>query len=187
MTKDVFFTKLRRKCFYNSLNQPVEPPSENYWSNKLQNFFDKAYWVIAFKSTVESRLRVLHYKILMKIFPTATILCKMKIKPTELCLECGVPETIEHFFFECFKLKNIWKEVKKLINSYIGFNIDLTWDRAILGILKLENASLKQIKKINLLILLAKMSISKSKYGTGADPCIIFENELLLRGLECHN
>ena len=180
-------TKLRRKCFYNSLNQPVEPPSENYWSNKLQNYFDKAYWVIAFKSTVESRLRVLHYKILMKIFPTATILCKMKIKPTELCLECGEPETIEHFFFECFKLKNIWKEVKKLINSYIGFNIDLTWDRAILGILKLENASFKQIKKINLIILLAKMSISKSKYGTGADPCIIFENELLLRGLECHN
>ena len=98
-----------------------------------------------------------------------------------------MPETIEHFFFECFKLKNIWKEVKLFINSYIGFNIDLTWDRVILGILKLENASFKQIKKINLIILLAKMSISKSKYGTGADQCIIFENELLLRGLECHN
>ena len=121
----------------------------------------------------------------MKIFPTATLLCKMKIKPTEFCLYCGVPVTIEHFFFECFKLKTIWKEVRQFINSYIGFNVDITWDRAILGILNLENTSFKQIKKINFIILLAKMSISKSKYGTGTDPSIIFENELRLRGLEC--
>ena len=58
---------------------------------------------------------------------------------------------------------------------------------ALLGIVALGNISRNKLKRINITILLAKLSISKSKYGSGIDPALIFDNEINKRNIHTPN
>ena len=77
-----------RKNFYNILNTPETPHSEGYWSRKIGNEFSKSLWSLPFISTHEVSLQTLQWKILMNIYPTATILSKTKIKSSDKCDVC---------------------------------------------------------------------------------------------------
>ena len=176
-----------RKRFYQLLNENDEPVSERHWTRKLGTNFHKKYWMVAFRSTIETRLQVLHWKILMNIYPTAILLFKMKIRRSELCEHCGLTDTLEHFFFQCSLLEKLWRNVHTIINVFLGRRIVLTWDMALLGIVTLNNVSTNKIQRINMIILLAKLSISKSKYGSGIDPALILETEIDKRTLQIPN
>ena len=170
-----------RKMFYKKLNKTESPIMELHWSRKLESDFLKQYWMIAFESTIESRLHILHWKILMNIYPTSIILSKMNIRDTEICEQCGVRDTLEHFFFSCDLLEKLWREVNHLISSFVGRRIELTWHNALLGVLTLRGICREDVKKINLIILIAKLAVSKSKYGSGLEPSLVFESEKKLR------
>ena len=172
-----------RKRFYQLLNEADEPITEQYWSRKLGITFPKDLWMVAFESTVETRLHVLHWKILLNIYPTSVLLFKMKVRPSEMCERCRVKDTLEHFFFQCTLLEKLWENVHNMINGLLGHRIDLTWNMALLGIVERRNISKKKLKWINMIVLLAKLSISKSKYGSGIDPALIFDNEINKRNL----
>ena len=180
---DIDSGTIGRKGFYSLLSHPVTPNSELYWARKIGNDFPKEVWLIPFNCTIESRLHVLQWKILVNIFPTAIILSKMKIKPSENCESCDARETIDHFFFFCSKRKKIWNLVESNILYLLSKRLKLTWQDAILGVLPSDRYSKQELKTINIIILLAKLSISKSEYGSKQDPCIILENELSVRGI----
>ena len=172
-----------RKVFYSQLNKAEIPNSCSYWSRKLETEFNPAYWMIAINCTSETRLRILHWKIAMAIYPTAVILYKMKLKQNELCEKCGTRENLEHFFFHCKTLQKLWVQVSKYINKHTGSNIVLTWDKVILGCLNLKQLTQQKQKTINLIILIAKLSITKVNYGKQHDPCLVFEEEMRIRNL----
>lgn len=170
-----------RKGFYSLLTDPVSPISESYWARKLGTEFPKEAWSLCFTCTYESRLQVLQWKILMNIFPTAIILSRMKIKPSENCEYCNVRESINHFFFFCPTRKKLWNKVENTISFLFAKRHKLTWKDAIIGVFSSDLFGKQEIKTINTIILLAKLSISKSVYGSKQEPCIIFENELMIR------
>ena len=153
-----------------------------YWARKIGYDFPKEVWLIPFNCTIESRLHVLQWKILVNIFPTAIILHKMKIKQSENCESCDARETVDHFFF-CSKRRRIWSLVENNIQYLFSKRLELTWKDAILGVLPSDRYTKQELKTINMIILLAKLSISKSQYGPKQDQCIIFENELSIRGI----
>ena len=165
------------------LNKAEIPNSCSYWSRKLETEFNPAYWMIAINCTSETCLRILHWKIAMAIYPTAVILYKMKLKQNELCEKCGTRENLEHFFFHCKTLQKLWVQVSKYINKHTGSNIVLTWDKVILGCLNLKQLTQQKQKTINLIILIAKLSITKVNYGKQHDPCLVFEEEMRIRNL----
>ena len=72
-------------------------------------------------STKEVKLIVLQWKILHRIYPTNYLLNKMKIKQTNICEHCNMNsiDTIEIFFYDCGKIKVLWKAIESEINLTI--------------------------------------------------------------------
>ena len=180
---DIEITNFGRRDFYHMLNKSNGHHSELYWSRKLESSFAKQNWLVAFRSSKETRLRVLQWKILTCTYPTSILLSKMRIRSSELCQTCKVRENLEHFFFFCKDVRKLWTQVQKYIQVTIDQSFRLSWEHAIFGILSIKGISEKKIRVVNQYILLAKLSISKMKYGKVTDPCLVFENELTLRKL----
>ena len=64
---------LRVIDFRRFLTEETQPCSVNFWRHKLNAEVDKTNWEAVFKSTKETRLRVLNWKILHNIYPTNII------------------------------------------------------------------------------------------------------------------
>jgi len=178
---DVEVGKLGRKYFYNYLNKTEVAYVENLWERKLEKPFSKQFWMTAFNSTTETRLQVLHWKVLMNLFPTSIMLYKMGIRQSELCSICGIRDTLTHFFVQCSALEKLWKQVRSIIFIKTGKSLTLGWEHVILGITSLEGVSKNNIRVMNEILLLAKLAVSRSKHGGGVDPVLLFEHELNIR------
>ena len=183
---DIEVGDIGRKGFYHIIMQPAEPLVEKYWSRKMLLPFDKGLWLTAINATKETRLRILHWKILMNLYPTCIVLRRMKLRNSDLCQNCNVQDTMEHFFFSCSLVYKVWVHVNNLINILLGHRKNVDWKSAMFGFLSIEGATKRKINRINLIILLAKLSISKAKYGKQRDPYLILENELNIRQMHIY-
>ena len=156
--------------------------NEVFWKRNL-DFDISDHYVIAHKATKESRLRLLHFKILHNIYPTNILLHKMKVKTSPLCQVCQVPDFIEHFFVDCVQICWFWEFISSFIKSNTNKHINISRKNILLGITYLENKELnkREVNFINFTILLGKLCISKFKYGTLKNLTLIFECELALR------
>lgn len=160
------------------------PCSVQFWKNKFDYEINELHWNIV-TEIKESRLRELHWKILHNTYPTNILLKKMGLSNTEMCSYCAQErDFIEHFFFDCKMVKPLWKHVQELICAKTGLLLTLEAKCVLLGIVCLENVSKNDIAMINYLILIAKMCISKFKYGTPVNIIIMFESELHIRKID---
>ena len=107
----------------------------------------------------------------------------MGIKNTERCEVCGVTDYVEHLFFECHRIGSFWQKVESFVKIKLDKNISLTKRSVLLGIEQdahINNLSKNEIHQINEIIIIAKLSISKSKVrNTNIE--VTFENELRIR------
>lgn len=160
----------------------IKKCNEKFWMRKL-NFSVSNHYDIAIKSTKESRLRLLHFKIMHNIYPSNILLHKMKVRPNLLCDHCNEIDFIEHFFVECDIIKNFWKFVSSHINASINVQIKLTRKDILLGLpySEFSNINKKDIDYINTIVLIGKLCISKLRYGKLKNIFLIFELELNLR------
>ena len=178
--------KMTRKIYYEKIKD--SKGDKNY--SRLTNFWDRKglqlnekTWLMPVQSTKETRLRVLQWKILHNIYPTSILLHKMKVRDSENCQYCFETDYIEHFFFDCLKVKPIWKELERVICSKMGKKISLGMKEVIFGIDSIQELSKRDIKWINNTILVAKMVISKWKYGKQLYSIKMLEEELGIRKL----
>ena len=113
--------------------------------------------------------------------PTNILLHKMKIKNNDKCEYCGTRDFIEHFFFHCNKLSGFWTLVAHNVHRLASVSIAIDEKTALFGILY-ENEILRLEKKtvdtINAILLIARMSVSKFRYGKFHYPKDIFIKEL---------
>jgi uncharacterized pyridoxal phosphate-containing UPF0001 family protein len=159
-----------------------EPCCVNFWKNKLNIQLTKWHWNIVRSVCKESRLRELHWKILHNVYPTNIILNKIGIAQTNKCSYCvDKVDYIEHFFVECPKINKIWCFVEDTINVKLNIRIKLTVSEMLVGCSRKEGMMTQDIRYINFLIIIAKMCISKYRYGTPLDIIHTFEKELRLR------
>ena len=152
-----------------------------FWMKKY-NIDISNHFVLAYNATKESRLRLLHFKILHNIFPSNILLNRMGIKDTELCDYCGERDVIEHMLIHCNRLKGFWAMVMNTIYSRTNVRIEITDQNILFGIAKTEpQTKNSHLKIINHIILIAKMCISKAKFGSISNIFMIFELELAAR------
>ena len=151
---------------------------EKKYSIDIQNYFVKA--MIASK---ESRLRLLHFKILHNIYPTNILLSKMKTKTSDRCEYCKTHDFIEHFFFYCKRLEGFWKCVEQYIFLKTERKIIIVENVALFGVLGCDLYESKETtaNNINMFLLVSKMCISKVKYGIARSPMVVFETEMALK------
>ena len=108
---------------------------------------------------------------------------EMRIQNTNECPNCGEVDTIPHFFLNCIKVKLFWDDVKRLICVKLNKQIRLTEGDILTGIDKTYSTTLngREIRWINHVILIAKMTIGRYRYGKGHNLKITFENECIFR------
>ena len=172
-----------RKKFLKLIQENEIPYVCSLWKRKLGVDIDKTHWMKAINSTKETRLRVLHWKIMNNIYPTNILLFKMSIKNSQNCEWCDEFDYIEHFFATCRLVKPLWKEIESQINVFIGKKIKLSIKNILLGVSTNDEISTKYIANINHAILIGKMVISKFKYGNAHNIKDTFEKEAKLRNL----
>jgi hypothetical protein len=110
------------------------------------------------KTTKEARLRNVQYKILHNIYPTMHHLFKWKIKESENCSQCGVPETTTHAIFDCRSAQSTIKNLEMIIMEVMQINIHLTLSDILLG-LNHETFGNKGIHIINVIIIQLKRQL----------------------------
>ena len=162
--------------------EPETPCAAFFWQRKLGFHLDEQAWARAKNVSKETRLRVLHWKILHNIYPTNIMLSKMKITENDKCSYCkDITDYIEHFFCDCPVVHGLWEFVEHTINLKTNAILKLSVTDKLFGV------TAPQLPKethhyINLLILIAKMCISIYKKTKSVVPLqFIFEREMNLR------
>ena len=106
------------------------------------------------------------------------MLAKMGKANNSKCEVCNVEDYLEHFFFNCKTVRNIWSEINTLVFEETNKHLDLHVTDVIFGFYKrskIENDF------INKLIIIGKLCISKFKYGKHPNLIFLFKNELEIR------
>jgi len=103
----------------------------------------------------------------------------MGIKDSVVCDFCGEVDYIEHFFYSCTHLKDFWLHIESTIFKQVGILVKLNINAILFGF-DVDNLIIEN-RTINHILLIAKMSISKYKYGERINIKFIFDNELSLR------
>ena len=164
----------------------TEPCAAHFWKNKLNLQINDNIWKLAYNTTRESRLRELQWKILHNLYPTNILLQKMGEAQNNLCSLCqNEIDYIEHFFFHCPKISELWSYISNIINKDSEQRITLTAESVLFGIQssKMPNLNQMQCKFINHLILIGKMCVGKFRYGIPLNIKIMFEMECSIRKL----
>ncbi len=152
-----------------------------FWMRKYEIDISN-HFILAYNSTKESRLRLLHFKILHNIFPSNILLNRMGIKDTELCEFCGEKDVIEHMFIHCNRLKGFWNMVMCTIFSRTNIHVEITDHNILFGISRIDpKTKPSNLNIVNHIILIAKMCISKTKFGTNSNLFVNFELEISAR------
>jgi hypothetical protein len=178
------YTTAKEIRCYNVEAKYSTPCAVQFWKNKFNFEISDICWNIAVNVTTESRLRELHWKILHNIYPTNILLKKMGLANSDLCPYCfNQLDFVEHFFFECSRIKPLWKHVENHILAQTSRRVLLDVKSILLGTVDFENVNRSHSYYISHLILVGKMCVSKYRYGTPIDITIMFEREIALRSL----
>ena len=109
----------------------------------------------------------------------------MKVKESPNCEHCDVLDTVEHFFYFCAKIKHLWREVRVLLQSVHGIKVKhITEKEVILGYTENKDLKHKEVMKINLLLAIGRLTISKFKYGKTRNVLEIWESEVRMRKVD---
>ena len=109
---------------------------------------------------VDNKSKDLQYNIIMKFIPTNKLLYKINwvnFCHTEI-------ETVEHLFFNCVNVKDIWidvfDELQKTTNTHFVPNLNSC-------ILSVYDENVDNVKIINTVMVLVQMYVMNSKYDRG--------------------
>ena len=172
---------IMRNIFEANYNQAI--CGYQFWKRKLGiEIFD--LYASSLVSTKETKLKVFLFKIFHNILPSRILLKKFNIVDSDKC-DCGLLDHIEHSLVSCPMLIDIWKEVNQMIVNFLGKSLHLNLENKIFG-LSISNGScdglsVKQVQKINIIILLAKFAIVKAKAQKSTNFVLYFEEEVNFR------
>ena len=156
----------------------------NWWTLTFAINLDesKQIWSLVPNITKEQKLIVLQWKILHKLYATNIYLKTIGISDTDQCRYCKEKESLEHFFFSCKKSKPLWVQIQKDLSIKLSKQIRVNEHIAMLGIYNDSDFRDRLLfKTINLMIIVAKLAISKFKKGNHPNLMILYEHELAIR------
>ena len=101
----------------------------NAWRNDIQEDVDEADWndacLKAQKQTISTRLKLLQYKWLTRMYITPVKLHHMSVNIPDICIKCvNEKGTLIHCLWKCPKIQDFWKDVVKCL-SKISFSAKL--------------------------------------------------------------
>ena len=97
--------------------------SEDEWSNMFIAILEITHIV---------KLRMFHYRIVNRILTTNVTRHKYNKNICENCTFCKYDkETVKHLFWECIKVKDLWKNLSKWVKYFLSINLKLNYQMVI--------------------------------------------------------
>ena len=156
--KTICLKSLRSHHIYNALLDRRIPTAQRKWE---EEGFDIKCWehvyTVPYKCTSSTKLQSLQYRILHRYIPTRKFLCSRNVIGSKLCRKCFEVDNLQHFFYACEDVSEIWKVVlTRLKNKFSFLNDFLSVDTVIFGCVNSPPI-------VNLVILLCKQYITSCK------------------------
>jgi hypothetical protein len=146
--KDLNEEDLKYKVKYHTIHGVL---SDNDW---------KKIFVLPRTLLVSNKIRDIQYKILLRIIPCRHLLYKMKMVNSPICTFCFLEQqTIEHMFFHCMVVKNLWLSICRLWTDKTGLQVVPTLKICTFGIYERREVldySENNLLALNTIILLTK-------------------------------
>ena len=114
------------------------------------------------------------------IYPTKTMLYRMGKEVSNICNKCNVIDHVDHFCLLLWKICTIWDKVNFVISRKLNKNTSLTVTDVLFSVHD-KNVSNKNNTFINHVIAIAKLCISKYRYGNHPNLLFLFDHELNIR------
>ena len=179
--RNIKISSLNRKGIFKIIRSCELPIANRYLTKKYNFKMSSEHWLIPFKCSNETRLQSLQWKILHGIFPTGTLLTKMKLRANTNCQFCDSIDTLQHFFYDCPLSKVVWKEIERKLETLCNRYTHFSAKNVLIGFDQEDNLGKNVSKIINLMILIGKNTISKAKYHKNRNIRLVLEQELNLR------
>ena len=121
----------------------------------------KTIYLLPWKLHCDNKTKDIHYKILNKIIPTNYLLYKMEKICSPLCGFCEYNvETIDHLFFMCNTVRNLWLQVFESWNYFSNINVVPTCKECVLGI---YDTDITNVNDLNMLTIRLSSTIETLK------------------------
>jgi hypothetical protein len=128
------------KVMYNILNSKITTPkSQTKYASKglvFDHLTWTKYYVLPFKCLKDTTLIWFQYRLLHRILATNTFLYMINYSDSNKCTFCNkLLETLQHLFYDCDKVRELWKSLETWIFHKTGFRISLTKNIVIFGMI----------------------------------------------------
>ena len=118
------------------------------------NFNWKHIFTLPYETTSETSLQSMQHQIINRYFPCNAFIRTFDTQQTELCVLCNVEDSLEHYFFHCSFVKQLWTLFFAWWNNITGCDFKLGALDIIFGIM---NESKDQVTCVlNYCIILVK-------------------------------
>lgn len=171
-----------RKNFYKIIRKKGTPLCVGIWNRKFNITVDRDHWE-ALHELKESKLKALVWKIIHNVYPTNILLFKMRMVASQNCKYCDEVDFVEHFFFNCKKVKPLWDKISRDIHTNLGVSLMLNEKIVLLGVTRRDGLNTELRKEINILLAIGKMVISKFRYGNCHNLGLTFDAECQIRNI----
>ena len=172
----IFLNKsVGNKAIYNLLNnKKIIPKAEIKYANEGFHFDShmwEIFYILPFKCVKDTTLIWFQYRLLHRILATNSFLYMIHYVDSNKCSFCNnAPETLQHIFYDCSKVRNLWGELEKWIFNKTGIHLSFNKNNVMFGMI---NNKISKI--VNWLIINIKYYIYNTK---------IFKNSLNIKNIE---
>ena len=159
--KEVAVELIKCGYFYFLQIPNVTPTAQNRWTAAGTEFDNwKTVYERAFNVTASSKLQSLQFRIIHRYFPTRKFLFTRNVIEDPFCDNCGQVDTLEHYFFACEEVKELWLKIAAVVNAR-GISLRITLKDVLFGSAEIPDV-------VNLIILVAKQFIVNQNYRDGS-------------------
>ena len=99
-----------------------KPTAQTRWEQEGVDFGER--WIriyrLPFEVTTSNRLQSLQYRILHRYFPTRRFLYSRTVIDDPFCDDCGLVDSLYHYFFECHEVRSFCNELIHKINAKLS-------------------------------------------------------------------
>ncbi len=151
----------------------------SYWKNVVDHIDWKKVWTLSSKYIITNKVRDISFKLLHRFYPTKVFLKRFKSDIDTSCAFCGDPnETDMHIFWDCPHTQLFWIEFSNIINRNVLQGFSLLFKDVLFGFFNIQKVQINEYFIINLLLLLAKFHIHRSKFTHQNPLFIVFKKEV---------
>lgn len=116
----------------------------------------------------ETKLQSFQLKILYRIIPCNYFFKNLHIRETDICSYCDGVDSVEHFLYECNKVRHLWLQLCSWFHRELNIDIEVLQSQYFLGLPPTH----KNCKIINSLILYFKYYVHRQKLFHDCEMCV---------------